>query len=69
MDTADYTIWRDTFGLVDDHAQADGNSDGKIDEADFENIPKVRVLATTFTRIFHILTTPLNKQNTLPCSN
>jgi Dockerin type I domain len=34
VDAGDYTIWRDTFGSIDD-LRADGDGDRKIDEDDY----------------------------------
>ncbi len=35
VDAADYTVWRDTLGLMGLNLAADGNGDGKVDGADY----------------------------------
>ena len=36
VDSADYTLWRDTLGLTGNALAADGNGDGEITTADYE---------------------------------
>ncbi len=36
VDAADYTIWRDTFGLVGSALAADGNGDETVDDLDYQ---------------------------------
>lgn len=35
VDSADYTVWRDSLGQAGDELAADGNGDGAIDDADY----------------------------------
>ena len=36
VDTADYTVWRDTLGQTGEGLPADGNGNGSIDSADYD---------------------------------